>query len=149
MSQPRVNVGRSRLVPEERGVTLIELLVVLIIIGLLAAIGIAAFANQQDKAHDADAKTHARSAQTAMESYFVEHRTYAGATRAALEEQQTSLRDANDLVIVTATSNEFEVETSSTSTNPVTFRVHRLPTGTIERTCAPADAGSCRPDGVW
>jgi type IV pilus assembly protein PilA len=149
MSQPRVNVGRSRLVREERGVTLIELLVVLIIIGLLAAIGIAAFANQQDKAHDADAKTHARSAQTAMESYFVEHRTYAGATRAALEEQQTSLRDANDLVIVTATSNEFEVETSSTSTNPVTFSVHRLPTGTIERTCAPADVGSCRPDGVW
>lgn len=129
--------------------TLIELLVVLIIIGLLAAIGIAAFANQQDKAHDADAKTHARSAQTAMESYFVEHRTYAGATRAELEEQQTSLRDASNLAVVTATSNEYEVETSSTSTNPVTFRVHRLPTGTIERTCAPADVGGCRPGGVW
>lgn len=134
---------------EERGVTLIELLVVLIIIGLLAAIGIAAFTNQQDKAHDADAKTHARSAQTAMESYFVDHKTYAGATRAELEEQQTSLRDASNLAIVTATSNEYEVETSSTSTNPVTFSVHRLPTGTIERTCAPADRGGCGPAGVW
>ena len=149
MSQPRVNVGRTRLVLEERGVTLIELLVVLIIIGLLAAIGIAAFANQQDKAHDADAKTHARSAQTAMESYFVDNKTYAGATRAALEEQQTSLRDADNLAIVTATSNEYEIETSSTSTNPVTFRVHRLPTGTIERTCSPADSGGCRPGGLW
>jgi prepilin-type N-terminal cleavage/methylation domain-containing protein len=149
MSQPRVNVGRTRLVEEERAVTLIELLVVLIIIGLLAAIGIAAFANQQDKAHDADAKTHARSAQTAMESYFVDQKTYAGATRAALEEQQTSLRDASNLAIVTATSNEYEVETSSTSTNPVTFRVHRLPTGTIERTCAPAGVGGCGPQGVW
>ena len=79
----------------------------------------------------------------------MDHDTYAGATRAALEEQQTSLRDANDLVIVTATSNEFEVETSSASTNPVTFRVHRLPTGTIERTCAPADQGGCGPQGVW
>ena len=129
--------------------TLIELLVVLIIIGLLAAISIAAFTNQQDKAHDADAKTHARSAQTAMESYFVEHKTYAGATRAALEEEQTSLADAPNLAIVTATSSEFEVETSSTSTNPVTFRVHRLPTGTIERTCAPANKGGCQPGGVW
>jgi type IV pilus assembly protein PilA len=149
MSQPRLNVGRTRLVREERAVTLIELLVVLIIIGLLAAIAIAAFANQQDKAHDADAKTHARSAQTAMESYFVDHKTYAGATRAALEEQQTSLRDATNLAIVTATSNEYEVETASTSTNPVTFRVHRLPTGTIERTCAPAGTGGCGPGGIW
>ena len=140
---------RARLSTEERGFTLVELLVVLIIIGLLAAIVIAAFANQQDKAHDADAKTHARSAQTAMESYFVDHKSYAGATRAALEEQQTSLRDATTLAIVTATSNEFEVETSSTSTNPVTFRVHRLPTGTIERTCAPAGTGGCGPGGIW
>jgi prepilin-type N-terminal cleavage/methylation domain-containing protein len=134
---------------EERGVTLIELLVVLIIIGLLAAIVIAAFTSQQDKAHDADAKTHARSAQTAMESFYIDHKTYAGVTRADLEEQQTSLRDATNLAIVVATSNEFEVEVSSTSTSPVTFRVHRLPTGTIERTCAPANTGGCRPGGVW
>ena len=59
----RIRSVRARLSTEERGVTLVELLVVLIIIGLLAAIVIAAFANQQDKAHDADAKTHARSAQ--------------------------------------------------------------------------------------
>jgi type IV pilus assembly protein PilA len=123
--------------------------VVLIIIGLLAAIGIAAFANQQDKAHDADAKTHARSAQTAMESYFVEHKSYAGVTKADLEEQQTSLRDATNLAIVTATSNEYEVETSSTSTDPVTYSVHRLPTGTIERRCSPVNTGSCKGSGTW
>lgn len=149
MSQRRIKREAARLSGEERGVTLIELLVVLIIIGLLAAIVIAAFTNQQDKAHDADAKTHARSAQTAMESYFVDHKSYAGVTRADLEEQQTSLRDAHNLAIVTATSTEYEIETSSTSTNPVTFRVHRLPTGTIERTCSPADSGGCRPGGLW
>ena len=149
MSQPRINAGRSRLVLEERGVTMIELLVVLIIIGLLAAIAIAAFANQQDKAHDADAKTHARSAQTAMESYFVDHKSYAGVTRADLEEEQTSLRDATNLTIVTATSNEYEIRASSNSTNPVTFSVHRLRTGTIEHMCAPDDVGGCRPGGVW
>jgi type IV pilus assembly protein PilA len=140
---------RARLSGEERGVTLIELLVVLIIIGLLAAIVIAAFTNQQDKAHDADAKTHARSAQTAMESFYVDHKTYAGVTRAELEEQQTSLRDATNLSILLATSNEFEVEVQSTSTNPVTFRVHRMPTGTIERTCAPAGTGGCQAGGIW
>ena len=129
--------------------TLIELLVVMIIIGLLAAIVIPVFTNQQDKAHDADAKTHARSAQTAMESFFVDHKTYAGVTRADLEEQQTSLRDAPNLAIVAATSNEYEIETSSTSTDPVTFKVHRLPTGTIERTCSPANKGGCQPGGVW
>jgi prepilin-type N-terminal cleavage/methylation domain-containing protein len=149
MSQSRVKIAATRLKREERGLTLVELLVVLIIIGLLAAIVIAAFTNQQDKARDADAKTHARSAQTAMESYFLEHKSYAGVTRADLEEQQTSLRDAPNLAIVTATANEFEIETSSVSTDPVTFRVHRLPTGTIERTCSPANTGGCQPGGVW
>jgi prepilin-type N-terminal cleavage/methylation domain-containing protein len=149
MPQFRIKKACARLSREERGVTLVELLVVLIIIGLLAAIVIAAFTNQQDKAHDADAKTHARSAQTAMESFYVDHKTYAGVTRADLEEQQTSLRDANNLAIGTATSNEYEIETSSTSTNPVTFKVHRLPTGTIERTCSPANQGGCQPGGVW
>jgi type IV pilus assembly protein PilA len=149
MPQSRINIARARLVREERAVTLIELLVVLIIIGLLAAIVIAAFTNQQDKAHDADAKTHARSAQTAMESFYLERKTYAGVTRAELEEQQTSLKDAQNLAIVTATANEFEIEVASTSTDPVTFKVHRLPTGTIERTCSPANTGGCPTAGIW
>ena len=149
MPASRIRKAAPRLLREERAVTLIELLVVLIIIGLLAAIVIAAFTTQQNKAHDVDAKTHARSAQTAMESYFVEHKTYAGVTRPDLEMEQTSLKNATNLAIVTATSNEFEVETSSTSTDPVTFSVHRLPTGTIERTCSPPDTGGCKAGGTW
>ena len=50
---------------------------------------------------------------------------------------------------MTATSNEYEIEIASDSTNPVTFRVHRLPTGTIERTCSPAEHGRVQPGGVW
>ncbi len=118
MAGSRIKTALARLSRGERGVTLVELLVVLIIIGLLAAIVIAAFANQQDKAHDADAKTHARSAQTAMESFFVDMKSYAGVTRADLEEQQTSLKDASSLAIVTAPSNEYEIEVSSDSTEP-------------------------------
>ena len=149
MAGSRIKTAFARLSRGERGVTLVELLVVLIIIGLLAAIVIAAFTNQQDKAHDADAKTHARSAQTAMESFFVDMKSYAGVTRADLEEQQTSLKDASSLAIVTASSNEYEIEVSSDSTNPVTFRVHRLSTGTIERSCSPANTGGCQPGGIW
>jgi len=149
MTRSRIERAAPRLLREERGLTLVELLVVLIIIGMLAAIVIAAFATQQNKAHDADAKTHARSAQTAMESFYLEKRTYAGVTKADLEEQQTALKDANGLGITTATGNEFEIETTSTSTEPVTYRVHRLPTGTIERTCTPQDTGACKAGGTW
>ncbi len=149
MPESRMVKAVVRLHREERGLTLIELLVVLIIIGILAAIVIAAYATQQNKAHDVDAKVHAREAQTAMESYYLEHRTYAGATNAELEMLQTALRDAHNLTVTIATSNEFEVQTSSTSTEPVTFKVHRTPTGTIERTCAPADTGGCKAGGTW
>ena len=63
----------------EEGFTLIELLVVVIIIGLLAAIAIPAFLGQRNKANDAAAKSLVRNAATAMEAYFSDGNTYAGA----------------------------------------------------------------------
>ena len=121
----------------------------LIIIGILAAISIAAFTRQQNKAHDADAKTAARSAQTAMETYFVDHRSYAGADKAELEQLQPSLRDAPGLAVKSATSNEYELETTSTSTQAIVFNVRRLATGTVSRTCSPANSGGCGSGSTW
>jgi type IV pilus assembly protein PilA len=132
----------------EDGFTLIELLVVLIIMGILAVIAIAIFSGQQNKAHDAEAKTGVRSAQIAMETYYTEHNSYSGATVAELAKLQPSLVDAPSLSVQKATSNEYIVQTVSTSMSPVTFTVTRFPNSTIARGCAPANTGGCGP-GAW
>src|SRR5947208_768140 len=133
----------------EDGFSLIELLVVLIIIGLLAAIAIATFTGQQNKAHDAEAKAAARTAQLAMETYFVDHRSYSGATLAELTSVQPALADAPNLAVQLATSNQYQLSTSSTATNAVTFSVIRSANGTITRSCTPANTGGCKAGGVW
>jgi type IV pilus assembly protein PilA len=147
MREHRRKVTVRRLERED-GFTLIELLVVLIIIGLLAAIGIAAFTGQQNKAHDAEAKSAAKSAQLAMETYFVEHKSYTGATVGELEILQPALQGAPALTIHQAAGHEFRLSTASTATNPVTFTVTRTASGTISRTCSPANEGGCK-GGVW
>jgi type IV pilus assembly protein PilA len=132
----------------ERGFTSTEVAIVLVLIGMLAAIAVTAFAGQRDRAEAAEAKIAARTAEIAMESYYVEHQAYAGATVAELEVVQPALRSAPSLTVREATSNGYELESSSRSTRPVTFIVERSPTGTLSRSCTPGDGGGCR-DGIW
>ena len=58
------------------GFTLLEVLAVAAILGILAAIALPAFLGEQDKGHDADAKSNARNVIAAVESCFTETRDY-------------------------------------------------------------------------
>jgi prepilin-type N-terminal cleavage/methylation domain-containing protein len=77
----------------EEGFTLVELLVVMLILGILAAIAIPSFFSQREKAQDADAKSTARSAQTALETYATDNQgSYLGATEADLHDIEQTIQ---------------------------------------------------------
>lgn len=78
-----LNVIRKRM-KGQKGFTLIELLVVIIIIAILAAIAIPTFLGQREKAQDAAAKSLIRNAMTAMESTYVDLRSFANVAVADL-----------------------------------------------------------------
>ena len=66
----------------KKGFTLIELLIVVVIIGILAAIAVPAYAGTKAKAYTASMKTDLRNLVTAQEAYFSDNSTYAGSAAA-------------------------------------------------------------------
>jgi type IV pilus assembly protein PilA len=137
---------------DEKGFTLIELLVVILIIGILAAIALPAFLNQRSKAQDTEAKSKARTAQTALETYYVNEQTYVGANLAALTKIEPSLGDGPTLTVDTATINEWKVTVASKSGATNTFSIEKTDNGgapTVARTCANAGTGGCPSTNKW
>ena len=138
---------------DEKGFTLIELLVVILIIGILAAIALPAFLNQRSKAQDTDAKSKARTAQTALETLYVNEQSYAtGTDQAALAKIEPSLGDGPDLTVDKATDTEWKVTVASKSGAANTFSIEKTDNAgapTVARTCASHGTGGCPSDGKW
>lgn len=140
----------------EQGFTLVELLVVMLILGLLAAIAIPSFFNQRDKARDADAKTLARTAQTAIETYGTDNGgSYAAASPAALIGIEETLNEADltapengDALTVTSLADTYTVTVASQNT-PNTFSISRAGNGTVSLTCTVGASDGCPTGGNW
>jgi type IV pilus assembly protein PilA len=98
-------ISRSR---SEGGFTLIELLVVIIIIGILLAIAIPSYMKFRDRANKSAAQANVRSSIPAVEAYFADNNTYAGATLAYL--QTTYDQGVKNIVIQSATATTYCVE---------------------------------------
>jgi len=75
-------IGRGR---GQGGFTLIELLVVIIIIGILLAIAIPSYLKFRDRANKSAAQANVRASIPAIEAYYADNNTYAGATLSYLQ----------------------------------------------------------------
>ena len=84
------------------GFTLIELLVVIIIIGILLAIAIPSYLKFRDRANKSAAQANVRASIPAVEAYYADNNTYAGATLSYL---QSTYDQGVKNVVILGTSN--------------------------------------------
>ena len=140
---------RERVQTEEKGFTLIELLVVVLIIGILAAIAIPAFLGQQEKAKDSTAKSAVRNAASAIEAFYTDKATYAGATKANLKAIEPSLNEVADadLTVTPNGTTGYTLSVKQTSTGN-TFTITKA-SGVATRSCTVKGKAGCPSDGAW
>ncbi len=117
------------------------------IVAVLAAIAIPSFTSQRGKASDASAKSDARTAQQAEETFFGDHNDYT-ATAADLQSAEPTLNSANALT-ASGTATTFTVSAKSRGGFGVVYTIARASSGSVTRTCAPVAKDSCLASGTW
>ena len=133
----------------EKGFTLIELLVVILIIGILAAIALPAFLNQRGKAQDTEAKSEARTMQTAMETYYTDEQTYTGATLAKLKEIEPAIGSGKATPSVKVAGDDTTYTVASVSKTGTKFSITKAAAGTVTRACDQQGKFGCPSNGSW
>ena len=141
---------RQRMARDESGFTLVELLVVMLILGLLAAIAIPAFFNQRDKARDAQAKTYARTAETAAETIATDNNgVYSGVDGVSVGNLQNVEETLNGATLATSNVTDDTYTVTATSDTGNTFSVTRNDDGTTVLECDDPGTAGCPGDGFW
>ena len=93
---------------------------------------------------DAQAKSDARSAQTALEAYATDNNgSYEGATPSDLDQIEPVTTDVG----VKTTADTYSVTADSNSGN--TFTIERSSDGKTTKTCTEAGVGGCPENGEW
>jgi type IV pilus assembly protein PilA len=134
---------------DEKGFTLIELLVVILIIGILAAIALPAFLNQRAKAQDTEAKSQARTMQTAAETFYTDEQDYTAMTLAKLQAIEPALNDGKSVPQAVADLGTTTYTVASKSVTGTTFTIKKLATGRVERSCDKPNEGGCPSNSKW